>query len=302
MYNDYKTTKRQDQVHLPARSNSLFLIPKAGNGVLIRSDPTTKQLYPIRSEIILLDPKSEKIRSDRIRIGFGSDLHTSTPNGLIPIEWIRIIDDIFAIWTQGIEKLQQFLTHINKFHPTIKFDCTYSHKTVNFLDTTIYINSNNKLESDLYIKPTDRTLLLHNNPQSCKNSIIYSQALRYRRIICDNSKLHERLNHLLVALIHRGYKYDTILTAFNKALEYNTQDELLSMQTTHKTNNRPIFPITYNNNTKYIAHILRKHWTLIQNDPKLQIFWPEPPVVAYKKNKTLKHTLVSTKLRTDNST
>ena len=233
------------------------------------------------------------------------ELLLKAPNGLIPIEWIRFIDDIFAIWTHGIEKLQQFLTYINKFHPTIKFDCTYSHKTVNFLDTTIYINSNNKLESDLYIKPTDRTLLLHNNsfhPQSCKNSIIYSQALRYRRIISDNSKLHERLNHLLVALIHRGYKYDTIVTAFNKALEYNTQDELLSMQTTHKTNNRPIFPITYNNNTKYIAHILRKHWTLIQNDPKLQILWPEPPVVAYKKNKTLKHTLVSTKLRTDNST
>ena len=233
------------------------------------------------------------------------ELLLKAPNGLIPIERIRFIDDIFAIWTHGIEKLQQFLTYINKFHPTIKFDCTYSHKTVNFLDTTIYINSNNKLESDLYIKPTDRTLLLHNNsfhPQSCKNSIIYSQALRYRRIISDNSKLHERLNHLLVALIHRGYKYDTIVTAFNKALEYNTQDELLSMQTTHKTNNRPIFPITYNNNTKYIAHILRKHWILIQNDPKLQILWPEPPVVAYKKNKTLKHTLVSTKLRTDNST
>ena len=48
----------------------------------IRSDPTTKQLYPIRSEMILLDPKSEKIRSDRIRfrIGFGSDLHVSITN------------------------------------------------------------------------------------------------------------------------------------------------------------------------------------------------------------------------------
>ena len=62
-----KTTKRQDQMHLPSRSNSLFPIPKAGNRVLIRSDPTTKQLYPIRSKMILLDPKSEKIRSDRIR-------------------------------------------------------------------------------------------------------------------------------------------------------------------------------------------------------------------------------------------
>ena len=57
---------------------------KAGNRVLIRSHPTTKQLYPIRSEMILPDPKSEKIRSDRIRIGFGSDLHIS--NTMITIK------------------------------------------------------------------------------------------------------------------------------------------------------------------------------------------------------------------------
>ena len=75
-----KTTKKQDQMHLPSRSNSLFLIPKAGNRVLIRSDPTTKQLYPIRSEMILRDPKSEKIRSDRIGFGLVSDrICTSLP-------------------------------------------------------------------------------------------------------------------------------------------------------------------------------------------------------------------------------
>ena len=121
------------------------------------------------------------------------ELLLKAPNGLILIEWIRFIDNIFAIWTHEIDKLQHFLTYINEFYPSIKFDYTYSLEAVNFLDTTIYINSNNKLESDLYIKPTDRTLLLHNNsfhPQSCKNSIIYSQALRYRRIITDNNKLH----------------------------------------------------------------------------------------------------------------
>ena len=73
-----KTTKRQDQMHLPSRSNSLFLIPKAGNRVLIRSDSTTKQLYPIRYDLTWSEIR--KIRSDRIRIGFGSDLHISTLN------------------------------------------------------------------------------------------------------------------------------------------------------------------------------------------------------------------------------
>ena len=59
---------------------------------------------------------------------------------LKPFGWIRFINDIFALWTHGTETFNQFLNYINKFHPTIKFDYTFSHKTVNFLDTTIYVN------------------------------------------------------------------------------------------------------------------------------------------------------------------
>ena len=214
------------------------------------------------------------------------------PDNLIPIEWIIFIDDIFAIWTHGIDKLKQFLTHINNFHPTIKFDYSYSDKSVNFLDTTIYINDKNKLESDLFIKPTDRTLLLHQSsfhPQTCKNAVIYSQALRHRRIITDNDKLQQRLNHLLTVLIHRGYKHDTIINNFNKALQY-TQPELLNKNKKPETNNRP------KTNTKYIAQILRKHWSIMENDPTLRILWQEPPIVAHQRNKNLKDTLVRAKL------
>ena len=104
--------------------------------------------------------------------------------------------------------MQHFLQYINNFNPTVKFDFCFSDKSVNFLDTTI---RNNKLQSDLYIKPTDKTLLLHQSsfhPPACKNAIIHSQALRYRRIITDNNMLQQRQNHLFVALIHRGYDPD----------------------------------------------------------------------------------------------
>ena len=45
----------------------------------IRSD--CKNTFPIRSEVNIMVPKSERIRSDRI--GFGSDLHISSLN--VPI-------------------------------------------------------------------------------------------------------------------------------------------------------------------------------------------------------------------------
>ena len=137
----------------------------------------------------------------------------NAPGGLIPLEWIRFIDDIFAIWPHGTDRLVEFLTYINTSHPTIKFEYEYSHKSVHFLDTRICINESNLLESDLYIKPTDRTLLLHHDsfhPNSCKTSIIHSQALRYRRLITNNDTLHKHLDNLRIILITTGYSQYTL--------------------------------------------------------------------------------------------
>ena len=50
---------------------------------------------------------------------------------------------------------------MNDLHPTIKFEYEYSLQTVHFLDTTIYVYEQHKLESDIYIKPTNKTMLLH---------------------------------------------------------------------------------------------------------------------------------------------
>lgn len=230
------------------------------------------------------------------------------PGGLVPLEWIRFIDDIFAIWTHGNETLMEFLLYINNFHTTIKFDIEHSHKSVHFLDTTIFINNSNQLESDLYIKPTDKTLLLHHNsfhPNSCKNSIIYSQALRYRRLITNDETLHHRLNNLRIILVTRGYSRDIINNAFQKALQY-TQHDLLhtnydntiypshSHHNTNITNNLN-FSIPYNTNTTHIGSILRRHWHLIENDPTLKILWPNTPLISYQRNKNLKDQLIHSK-------
>ena len=88
-------------------------------------------------------------------------LLSSSPSHLIPLLWKRFIDDIFLIWTHGEESFLSFIQYLNSFHQTIKFKVTHSTTSVDFLDTTIYITSQNTLQSTLYIKPTDRMPLLH---------------------------------------------------------------------------------------------------------------------------------------------
>ena len=97
-----------------------------------------------------------------------------------PSIWWRYIDDIFAVWNDGEELLQQFLQEMNTFHPTIKFTAEWSREKVSFLDTTVILDGT-ILHTDLYTKPTDTHqyfLPSSCHPGHCTNSIPYSQALR----------------------------------------------------------------------------------------------------------------------------
>ena len=43
-----------------------------------------------------------------------------------PLLWLRCLDDIFCLWTDTIEKLNELLEFLNAFHPSIKFTMDYS--------------------------------------------------------------------------------------------------------------------------------------------------------------------------------
>ena len=93
-----------------------------------------------------------------------------------PWLWLRHIDDIFFIWTEGEDKLEGFLNRLNNFHPNLKFTHGESKSSLNFLDVSVSI-VDNKFETDLFCKPTDCHQFLHFNsahPFHNKKSIAYS--------------------------------------------------------------------------------------------------------------------------------
>ena len=66
-----------------------------------------------------------------------------------PLLWARFLDDIFLIWTHGIDKLHEFLNHLNSCTPSIKLTLEVSEKSVNFLDTTVTL-TNTGLKTNLF--------------------------------------------------------------------------------------------------------------------------------------------------------
>lgn len=110
-----------------------------------------------------------------------------------PIVWLRYIDDIFAIWTNGEDSLNEFTTHINQSHPTLKFTCEQSTTRLNFLDVTVLLNDN-KLSVELFTKRTDTHNYLHYSSAhspSCRNAIPYGHILRVKRNCTNNSTFEE---------------------------------------------------------------------------------------------------------------
>ena len=108
-----------------------------------------------------------------------------------PHTWLRYIDDIFMIWTEGLDNLNIFIDYLNNIHSTIKFTSSHSSTNIPFLDVSVSLTNDGSISTDLYTKPTDKHQhLLYSSchPLHTKKAIPFSLALRLRRI-CSTLRL-----------------------------------------------------------------------------------------------------------------
>ncbi|CAJ0945054.1 unnamed protein product [Ranitomeya imitator] len=125
-----------------------------------------------------------------------SDFLSSCP--IRPLAYYCYIDDILIIWMESERQLKTFHEQFNQFHHTINLTLNYSCTENNFLDTIIKLQ-NNEIETSLYQKPIDRPTYLKwdsFHPKHIKNSIVYSQAIRYNRICSNHMDRDEHLGRL----------------------------------------------------------------------------------------------------------
>jgi hypothetical protein len=95
--------------------------------------------------------------------------------------------DIIFYWRGSEEELLQFVEYLNTFHPTIKFKCkagvnyNFETRSVDFLDTTVWIDNNGFIQTTLYCKPSRVVQYLlpsSSHPSHITRNILYSLAYR----------------------------------------------------------------------------------------------------------------------------
>ena len=146
--------------------------------------------------------------------------------------------------------------------PTIKYTFTYSEQTITFLDLRNYLSKTKKLKTKLYKNPIECMTLLHfhtHHPLSCKEGIIYSQALRYSMIISEDHMLQEEVNKLTRILLPCAYPLHLINKNIKKALTRSCS-HLLSQLTPHTETN--ILPIVtpFSDIGKQLTAIIHRNW------------------------------------------
>ena len=90
-----------------------------------------------------------------------------------------------------------------------------------FLDINLKFDfgSDERLITDIYRKPTDANRYLHftsHHPRHVFSSVVYSAALRYRRIIKNDETLHFRLKELNVIFGKSGYPDEMVKPILQK--------------------------------------------------------------------------------------
>jgi hypothetical protein len=120
------------------------------------------------------------------------------------------VDDTFAIWPHGKEKLKDFLNHLNGFNNNIQFTMEVEEDGhLPFLDIDVYRKRDGSLRHKVYRKHTHTILYLHQTSHhhpANKHSVLSSLVHR-AKALCNQESLAPELTLLTNVFKQNGYSH-----------------------------------------------------------------------------------------------
>jgi len=140
------------------------------------------------------------------------------------------------------------------------------------------------ISTNLYTKPTDS----HNyqyydsaHPQTCKDSIPYSQFLRIRKICTHNTDLDRNVVELCKHFLRRKYPLEHLhqadLLNQSSAQDKNMQDEL----------DKVFLITTYHSHDQFITDMARQNWDVLCRNQTTEFLHKRKLTCAFRRPKIL---------------
>ena len=180
-------------------------------------------------------------------------------------------------------------------------DATAENK-VTFLDTIVYKGKRSNSMSILDVgarqfKPTETIQYTHFtscHPLGVKKGFIKGEALLLLGTNSSKQNFQNWLEEFQKYLRERGYPQNLITLTLSE-IHFENRKEALQ-QKPSRGKNILSFVAQYQPSRPCLKNIHMKHWQLIENQPLLRKIYNEPPIISYKRGRSLKDILVKAKL------
>lgn len=205
----------------------------------------------------------------------------------IKVNFFRFIDDCFLVWKNDFGDINQVSDILNDLNVNISFTHSFNSKEIPFLDILIY-KKDNKLETDIYKKPTDSDQILSfysHHPRHSIRNIPYVLTRRIFSITSENERIKENLKNLKIRLLKAKYPIKLIDDAMKCNYEFSSKKI---------ENLKEMYPISisYNKNTSNTINKLRHNVLTLNNlTPTKHIIGNKKLCIAYKSSPNLLQTI-----------
>lgn len=208
----------------------------------------------------------------------------------------RYIDDIIIIWDGPVDLVSLFVQHCNSNPYGLSFTHVVDPTNLAFLDLDLG-HLDNMIIAKKHIKPTAGNSYLHyrscHYPKWTQN-IPKGQFCRLRQNCTLDSDYDTMSIQLKKKFADKDYPKDLVDQACNyyaKGKPAKKDKEI----TDHSTR----FITTFNFQYKKMENILKKHWSILLQDPLLKTSLPLIPRITYRKAPSLKNRIAPSKLPID---
>ena len=209
-----------------------------------------------------------------------------------PLVWFKYIDDIFFICTHGENSPKNFKMEFNNFNPNIKFTYEFSEASTNFLDLNVKL-SNGKLQTSMYVKPTDRHQYLHfqsSHTKHTKRSIVYSQTLRASRACSKEEDYKNYCNQMESWFLKRSYPDHLIDNEMEKIM-FKSREKIEKSKLKHLP-----FVVTYHPSLNCLHIIIRDNTYLLYMNQEVKSLFLPGAMTSFRGARKLSSYLVRVKL------
>ena len=174
-----------------------------------------------------------------------------------------------------------------------------------YLDVMVEVRDN-KIVTDVYSKLTDTHQYLDNgscHPRCVKYGIPYGQALRLRRICDSDETFEKRLKEMRGHFIKRGFKMKVLDSQFSKARKKSRESFLCQDVNSRnvKSEHKISLVMHFHPALSGVGKIINDLWPVLQSSEDMRRIFREKPVVAFRRPRNLRDSIVRSKVKRMNS-